>query len=167
MLNINFIPLFDDKELIDAVKEYKKIWEKDGEKIIQTLEKVSGLSFSEKRIGAIVYEGVSYSGRTTSDPMKLRANYSDNMKKATLVHELGHRLLFNIKNQPKDLDEHQVFYLILYDVWTELYGEKFANEQVKIESARKGLYDYKSAWEWVLSMNKEERVEKFKKILQT
>jgi|TARA_Y100000310_G_scaffold211146_1_gene211871 hypothetical protein len=166
MININFIPLFDDKELTDAVEEYKKIWKKDSEKIIAVFKNVSKLSFSEKRIGVVIYEGVSYSGRTLNDPMKLRASLSTDIKKATLIHELGHRLLIGTgKPPPKDLSSHDVLFLILYDVWTELYGKEFADNAVNWESKREGRTNYEQFWNNVLSISKGERAKKFKEIM--
>jgi len=48
-----------------------------------------------------------------------------------------------------------------------LWGKKFANEQVKIESARKNnTNNYKTDWKWAISMNKEKRAEKFKALIK-
>jgi hypothetical protein len=35
--------------------------------------------------------------------------------------------------------------------WADLYGERFAVDQVEVERGRRGLYDYESAWNWALS----------------
>jgi len=59
-----------------------------------------------------------------------------------------------------------LLFLILYDVWIELYGERFANEQIEVEKKRRGLYDYESAWNWALSLSKEERAARFAEILK-
>jgi hypothetical protein len=163
MISLRFIPIFEDKEFIDAVNEYQHIWDTEGVRIIDAFKKLTGLSFVEDRIAVVIYEGVSFSGRTPNDMMKLRASYSADVKKATLVHELSHRLLFNLKNKP-DMDEHQTINLYLYDVWVDLYGEKFADEMVGIEKKR--AENYQQAWDWALSLSKEQRAEKFLELLK-
>jgi hypothetical protein len=90
--------------------------------------------------------------------MWLRASYQYATKKATLVHELGHRL---IAKQSK-ADNHPILFLFLYDVWVELWGKEFADEQVAIESNRRGLYDYEGAWREALSISSAERKKKLK-----
>jgi hypothetical protein len=163
MISIRFIPIFEDKEFIDAVNEYKGIWESEAEKITGAFKKITSLSLIENRIACVVYEGISFSGRSAQDMMKLRASYDIEMKKATLIHELSHRLLFNLKTQP-DMDEHQTIDLFLYDVWMDLYGEDFANKIVGIEKKRGEKYQ--KAWEWALSYTKDQRVEKFAEVLK-
>lgn len=49
---------------------------------------------------------------------------------------------------------------ILFDIWTELYGENFARAQVNIEPER--MLVYKEAWEWALLKDKYERQAEFK-----
>lgn len=127
------------------------------------MEKISGLSFQQKEISVIIYEGISFSGDEDL-PMKLRASYSLDEKKGTLIHELGHRLIEQIKERPADLDEHLILFLILYDIWAELYGQDFADEMVNIESSRKGYYDYKSCWANVLKLSRDERLNRFNSI---
>jgi len=163
-LVINFEPLSSEKELFDATLEYTEIWKSESEKIIAMFEKVSGSKFTEKEIKVFVYEGISRSGRSEDDPMRLRASYSADVKKATLIHELGHRFLFRFENQQHGLDAHQILFLILYDIWTELYGQEFADKQVAIESARKGIYDYEKTWKWALALGRKDREKMFRKI---
>lgn len=88
MLQINFYPESDKKEFIKAAKEYQKIWDKEGKKIIKTIEKISGFKFKTKFINAVTFEGVSY-----SLPLRLTSSYPLKFKRATLIHELCHRLL--------------------------------------------------------------------------
>jgi hypothetical protein len=129
------------------------------------MECVSGLKFQETSIKAVIYEGPSNSGYKET-PMKLRASYPTDVKKAALVHELGHRLNGQITDRPGDLDEHRLLFLYLYETWVKLYGKSFADEMVAVEKQRKGLYDYESAWNWALSLSKEERTSKFKDIVE-
>ncbi|MEX2282584.1 MAG: hypothetical protein WEE89_08875 [Gemmatimonadota bacterium] len=46
-----------------------------------------------------------------------------------------------------DVDEHEVLFLWIYDVWTTLWGKQFADEQVMVERARRGPYP--RAWDAV------------------
>jgi hypothetical protein len=157
-VSISFTP--EQEKFAEATKEYQSIWSAEGNRIIEAMEGVSGLRFFEKDIKATVYEGVSFSGYGDS-PMKLRASYPADVKKATLIHELGHRFLERVP-KTDGLDEHRVLFLVLYDIWVKLYGKEFADKSVEVEKRRKGLYDYESAWNWALSLSAEERASKFK-----
>ena len=162
-VSLTFEP--ESQRFEQATEEYRKLWASEGKRIIEALESVSGLRFQEREVRAIVFEGPSSSGGPDG-PMKMRASYPADVKKATLAHELGHRMNFQIKKRPKDVDEHRILFLYLYDVWEKLYGKTFADEQVTIEKGRKGLYDYDSAWKWALSMTKEERAARFRALVQ-
>ena len=59
-----------------------------------------------------------------------------------------------------------MLFLFLYEAWESLWGKAFADEQVKVESGRTGLYDYKTAWKWALSMSKGERASRFADIVK-
>jgi hypothetical protein len=162
-VKVSFSP--ESEKYAQATSEYQAIWNSDGQRITEAMERVSGVRFTENDIQAIVYEGVSWSG-FGNRPMKLRASYPPDVKKATLIHELGHRLLSGIP-KTKELDEHRVLFLVLYDIWESLYGGEFADRMVAVEKKRKGLYDYESAWQWALAMSKEERAAKFKRLLDS
>ena len=138
-----------------ATAEYRAIWEQDGARIVAALEAATGLAFPDTPIEMIVRAGApmtAYDGRT----IRLRADYSPDYKKATLVHELGHRLSFLLP-RTAELDDHRLLDLFLYDVWTDLYGPAFADRMVAIERRIPGRYDYDSAWTWALAMTREER----------
>jgi hypothetical protein len=164
MLKLRFIPIFEDNEFILAVKEYETIWSDNGPKILEQFSALTGLNFIEDRIAIVIYEWMSTSGDSISDVIKLRASYDKETKMATLVHELGHRFINQLKNRKDDIDEHRTLFLFLYDMWVELWGKDFADNQVKIESGRKGVYDYEGAWKWAMELSKEERVDLFKGI---
>ena len=163
MIDINFIPIFNDKEFITATEEYETIWAKDGEGIFKTLESITDLKFKEDRIAVLVYEGISYSGRNSQDIMRLRASYDSAVKKGTLVHELSHRLLFGFKTSTAE-EDHLVLNLFLYDSWITLYGIEFADMMVAVESKRTDMY--KNAWEHTLQMTDKERREEFSNLKQ-
>ena len=162
-ITMSFTP--ESEKYAQATKEYQAIWSGEGKRILGTMESVSGLKFEEQEVRVIVYEGVSFSGFGDS-PMKLRASYPSDIKKATVIHELGHRLIASIR-KTKEMDEHRVLFLILYDIWEKLYGKDFADNAVAVEKTRKGLYDYESAWKWALAMSQEERAAKFKALRES
>ena len=147
-----------------ASEDYRRLWEEDGPSIIAAMERATGLAFPSDPIDAIVSEGrpmASFDGRT----IRLRASYSPAYKKATLAHEIGHRLAFTL---PRDsgLDDHRLLYLFLYDVWTDLYGREFADRMVSIERRIPGGYDYDSAWTWALAMTREARQARLRALLK-
>jgi hypothetical protein len=148
-----------------AAKEYEEIWNQEGERIIKALEKASGMKFIDTAITAIVMEAPSSSG-WMEKPMILRASYSANTKKGTLVHELGHRLHAFLGSHPDSINDHDILFLYLYDVWTSLYGEDFAKEQVAVESNRNNpSHDYRKMWETALSISREERQKKIQEFV--
>jgi hypothetical protein len=161
-VTLSFSP--ESEKFAEATKTYQAIWDAEGKRIVQAMEEVSGVKFGQEDVKVIVYEGISYSG-FKDRPMKLRASYPHDIKKATLVHELGHRLNGNIKNRPADVDEHRLLFLYLYDVWVKLYGKGFADNAVEVEKKRKGVYDYESAWNWALALSEQQRAARLKEII--
>ncbi|MGQ0590391.1 MAG: hypothetical protein ACT4N8_12825 [Sphingosinicella sp.] len=150
---VSFAPLAP--EHAGATDEYRAIWEAEGPHIVAALEAHSGLSFPATPLEVLVRRGppmTSLDGRT----MRLSASYSPRYKRATLVHEMGHRLLAGLP-RPAGLDDHRLLYLFLYDVWADLYGRDFADRMVWIERQIPGPYDYDAAWTWALGMTREER----------
>jgi hypothetical protein len=81
----------ENANFIAAAEEYQRIWADEGERVIRAMEQVTRLEFPEKEVAAEIYEGPSFSGRG-SLPMRLRASYPFEIKKGTLVHEMGHRM---------------------------------------------------------------------------
>ena len=145
-------------EFDEATEEYRRIWIEEGDRIVAALERNSGLDFPPSGIEALISQAppmMAYDGRS----LRLRASYSPGYKRATLVHELGHRLSF-LFPRTGELDDHRLLYLFLYDAWTDLYGEAFAERMAGIESSIPGPYDYAEAWRWALSMTREERQER-------
>ena len=143
-----------DQTFAEAAEEYRRLWADEGSTIVEAMERGTGLTFLERHVKAVIFEGPSRSG-VGDPPMYLRASYPADVKKATLVHEHGHRLIAQLRNRPSDLDEHRVLFLFLYDVWESLWGKDFADQQVEIESGRIGLYDYETAWRWALSISRD------------
>jgi hypothetical protein len=138
-----------------GLAEYRRLWEAEGPRIVAAMEAATGVAYPHSPIEMIVYGGTpmtSFDGRS----IWLRASYPEDYKRATLVHEVGHRLAFALPRD-EDLDDHRLLYLFLYDVWTDLYGQSFADRMVRIERRITGRYDYDAAWTWALSMTRAER----------
>jgi hypothetical protein len=154
-----------DQSFAEAAEEYRRIWVAEGSTIVDAMERETGLTFPVSHVDAVIFEGTSHSGMGTG-PMYLRASYSADVKKGTLVHENGHRLIAQLKTRPADLDEHRVLDLFLYDVWESLWGKDFADQEVTFESGLKGLYDYEGTWKWALSLSKAERASRFADIVK-
>jgi hypothetical protein len=93
----------------------------------------------------------------------MRASYPSDTKRATLVHELAHRLISGLVS--KNFDDHPVIFLFVYDVWVELWGREFADEQILVESRRTGRYDYAGAWREALALGAEGRAERWSQFL--
>ena len=148
---VSFVPA--EPHFAPATDEYRKLWETEGDRIVAAMEAATGLQFPATPIEAIVNNGrpmTSYDGRS----MRLSARYSPAYKRATLVHEMGHRLSFLLPRSV-ELDDHRLLYLFLYDVWADLYGEAFADRMVSIE--RRIGPSYAAAWDWALAMTRDER----------
>ena len=136
-----------------AADEYRRLWASEGERIVVAMEAATGFSFPQAPVEAIVSETppmTAYHGRE----MRLRASYSSDYKRATLVHEIGHLLALTLPRRA-GLDDHRLLYLFLYDVWSDLYGRDFADRMVRIERRIGPHYD--RAWAWALAMTREER----------
>ena len=150
---------------VAATEAYRRLWSDEGPNIVAALERTTRLTFFQSHITAIVYEGISSSGNRDR-PMRLRASYNADTKRSALVHELAHRLIGPLAARPKDLDEHRVLYLFLYEVWESLWGREFADQQVLVEIALRGVYDYESAWRWARSLTREQRAARFAEVLR-
>lgn len=142
-----------------ATEEYKSIWSEDKNRIVEAWESITDLAFQEEEMEAVIHDG-----KSQSHPLLLRDRYDIDRKKSVLVHELGHILLQDRVDQKEftSLENHKTLFLVLYEVWTRLYGEQFAQESVDWESKVLGRV-YKEAWEWALSFSKEERLAEFEK----
>jgi hypothetical protein len=155
---VSFTPV--SPQFAEAAGEYRRLWQAEGPRIVAAMEGATGLAFPDSRVEAIVSEGrpmASFDGRT----IRLRASYSPAYKKATLAHEIGHRLAFTLPRR-SGLDDHRLLYLFLYDVWSDLYGKDFADRMVSIE--RRIGPAYEAAWSWALAMTREERQARLKSL---
>jgi hypothetical protein len=144
-----------------AAEEYRDIWAKEGSRIVAAMERATGLRFEPGPLEVSVYEGPSFSGERRGRPMLLRASYPADTKRGTLVHELAHRLAADV---PFKGDHHELVFLFVYDVWVDLWGQPFADEQVRSESLRKGIVDYESIWKKILAVPSAERARQLHEI---
>ena len=94
--------------------------------------------------------------------MLLRASYAEETKRGTLVHELAHRLAADV---PFKGDHRADLPVRVCDVWVDLWGQEFADGQVRIEGLRKGIVDYDGIWKRTLAIPAEERARRLKEIL--
>lgn len=147
-----------------AARAYRAIWEAYGERIVGAFETHTCLPFVERSVAAVVDDAVSHSGGP-AHPMGLRASYALDVKQATLVHELGHRHLWQLSERLEDLDGHRTLYLILDRVWAAVWGEDFAMRRVEDESSWAAGYDYAAAWKWVRSLELAERDKLWNRLL--
>lgn len=147
----------ESPEFEAAASEYARLWTREGERIVNAMESVSGLRFDRSDVAAIVFEGTSESGYRER-PMRLRASYPPDTKTATLIHELGHRLESDLFS--KDEDDHPYLFLWIYDVWVTLYGRQFADGQVAVEKARGRMYP--AAWDAAMTLTAEQRAAKWR-----
>jgi hypothetical protein len=159
-IRLVFVP--DSDQFADAAREYREIWARESAKIIVAVEKATGLKFEDREVKAMVLEVSSDSGYKDESPMHLRASYPPETKKATLIHELGHRLEVDYSRRAED--DHKVLFLWLYDVWVKLYGQQFADAQVAVEKQRGRMYP--GDWEEALAMSPEERLKQWKAFVE-
>ncbi|OGH11394.1 MAG: hypothetical protein A3B38_01030 [Candidatus Levybacteria bacterium RIFCSPLOWO2_01_FULL_36_13] len=168
---INFYPDSDAQGLAEAVEEYKKLWEKEGNKIVAEIEKISGLKFTRKFLSAIIWlEEYGW-----SFPLSFSYSTPPEQREMEITHELCHRLVIQNKIETKTFtveETHKQIFLILYDIFLNLWGEKKTKNRIEYEiglwakTGKKGQSPYKRAWDWALSMTKEQRAEEFKKYLK-
>lgn len=139
-----------------AARIYRSIWEQDGARIIAALEARTCMRFPEASVAALVGDDVSDSGGP-EHPMSLRASYELDVKRATLVHELAHRHLWQLTERLDDVDGHRTLYLILDRVWADVWGEEFAAARIRDEGSWRAGYDYAAAWDWARALTVDQR----------
>ncbi len=152
---IAFEPASD--QFSQAAHDYEALWSREGSRITAAMEAASGLKFEDRDVNAMVLEAPSDSGYKDR-PMHLRASYPPDTKKATLIHELGHRLESDLFRYGED--DHPFLFLWIYDVWVTLYGRAFADAQVAVERQRGRMYP--AAWDLALSFTADQRAAKWK-----
>ena len=145
-------------------RTYREIWGEFGERIVAAFETVTCLPLAEPRVAVIVAADGSHSGGP-EHPMQLRATYARAVKQATLVHELGHRHLWQLAERLEGIDGHMTLYLVLDRVWAEVWGPDFAAQAIANESDWRTSYDYGEAWQWARSLDSAERIRLWNELL--
>ena len=141
---------------------HREIWDEYGQRLIDALEAHSCMRFSEPTVMATVADSTINSGGP-DHPMRLRRTYIRSEKESTLAHELGHRHLWQLEERLDDIDGHMTLYLILDRVWTDVWGEEFAEERIRGESGWDE--DYENAWEWARSLTSNDRDQLWRQLL--
>src|SRR5262245_37707442 len=59
-VSMTFTP--QDPTFAEATEAYRRLWVDDGSKIIEALERGTGLTYLEKHVNAVIFEGTSRSG---------------------------------------------------------------------------------------------------------
>lgn len=157
---VGFVPFTPAHD--PAVRAYEAIWAEHGERILKALEVHTCLPFPEAEVSAVVADAISHSGGP-EHPMRLRATYPREVKQSTLVHELGHRHLWQLAERLDDVDGHMTLYLVLDRVWADVWGEQFAENRVRDES--RWDEDYQAAWAWARSLEPRERTRLWNRLL--
>ena len=97
-MKINFYPDSDAEGLAEAAKEYKQVWEKEGERIVSQIEKVSGLKFIRKFLSAIIWlEEYGW-----SFPLSFSYTTPPQERAKEITHELCHRIVVQNKIETKN-----------------------------------------------------------------
>ena len=168
MLTVRFHPESDLPALVVAANEYQRLWDAEGDRIVEQLEAVTNLPFAERLINAIVFEGVSQ-----SHPLCMRASYDAEAKRGGLIHELSHRLVRGNRvrlNLPlyrpgRQRENHELIDLFLFDAWADLYGEEFARRRADAESRPPYPVFYREAWGTALALDRAGRAAKLRSLL--
>jgi hypothetical protein len=161
-VEVDFIPLSPAHGY--AARAYQAIWDEYGERIVAALERRTCLPFTESKVAAVIADAVSHSGGP-KHPMRLRATYVQDAKQSTLLHELGHRHLWQLVERLDDVDGHKTLYLVLDRVWADVWGEEFAENRIRGESDWRAEYDYAAAWAWARSLTIAERARLWNELL--
>lgn len=148
-----------------ATQAYEAIWDAHGARIVAALEALTCLPFPELEVTAVIADASSHSGGP-EHAMQLRASYADDVKRSTLVHELGHRHLWQLGERLDGVDGHRTLYLVLDRVWADVWGEEFAESGVRGESGWRSDYDYAAAWTWARALASEQRAELWSELLR-
>jgi len=162
-----------NKDMNKYIENLKKIWKKDGKKILQKIQKVSGLSWKEEKIKVYIASEIPHS---FSDPLTLNFRYRKDIKLARdiLTHELLHQI--QIQNNTDKYYKH---------IWKKHKKElKVTNSHIFVHAAHKKIYleligedrleidikkcqkwpAYKRSWEIVEEEGYETILKEFKKL---
>lgn len=146
--------------------EYEALWLAYGEKIQQAFKTITGLSFREEIIEAIVGDYKSnFAGHSLSEPMLFR--FSVRHKLGTILHELAHRFLLEYQFQYTGIveNDHELIDLFLYDIIQEAFGEGAAKERLNYELTFPET-EIPQAWDKIMKYSKLKRQELWKSVVR-
>lgn len=145
------------EEIIKFKDELEKLWQKDGDKILNELSDVTGLKWKEDKTMCYI---VGWS-MPFSDPLTIPVFKDLHYAFDTLIHELIHQLFIqndekgkdywkyinaNYKELPFNARIHIPVHAIHEHIFIKFFDRKRLNTEIKIMSSYK---DYKTSWEMV------------------
>lgn len=155
----------DSLETILLTGPYQRLWWEHSHAILTAFHQVTGLSFRQSTITALVYPSHKGESGWYHHAMRLPGKFSDkNDPLIVLVHELSHRLLsgnalyFEAQFSRTLSQEyaHRLSYLFDKDVIQEALGGKHARRYMEAKSALCEMSNgHTRAWHWVSSLSPE------------
>jgi len=164
-----------NKDMNKYLKDLEKMWKKEGTKILQKIQTVSGLKWHERKIKVYIASEINHS---FSDPLTLNFKYRKDMKIArdVLTHELLHQIQIQnekvvnnyykkhiwkkYKREPRITQSHIFVHAAHKKVYLELIGEDRLKADIK---KCKKWPAYKRAWEIVEEEGYENILKEFQK----
>ena len=165
----------DYKEIEKHILKIKKEWQKDEEKILKELSKVSGLKWQEKSVTCfVVGRCVPFSYPLT---MPFYRKYPIDYTIDVLTHELVHQLFIQGDNEKQSDAAWKYFFrkykkeeynaiihipvhALHHHIFMKFFGEERLNREIKFMSE---FPDYKRSWDIVLEKGAENIIEEFRK----
>jgi len=159
-------------EIKKYIKKIENIWKKEGNKILNSISKASGLKWKDKEIKVYVI-GV---GNPFSDPLTLPIWKNTNGFIDTLTHELIHGIQAQnqekfqkwrnqLDRQYKKENETTKNHIFLHAVHKKVYLEIFSEKRLKNDLKKCEKYpDYTSSWQIVETEGYKNIINKFREL---
>ncbi|MEK6916085.1 MAG: hypothetical protein AABW89_06100 [Nanoarchaeota archaeon] len=161
-------------EIIKFLDGLRNAWKNQGERILKTINKVSGLKWSDKTMVCYV---VGFC-RPMSDPLTIKFCKDIDHTIDILTHELIHNIQlsvdnkkwnkwlkyldFNYRNESKTTKDH----ILLNAFHTEIYLKLFDSERLERDIENSHISpDYLKSWKIVEKEGHEKIINKFKKVI--
>lgn len=163
-------------DVFRRIKNYCKLWDKQGSLILRGITKVTGLTFKRNQIDIHV---VSVNPRSFSSPIIIKSRYNDIDFINTITHELIHCLFSDNSSKVnkhiswdktitgKDIcNDHVILHAILKYIYLDvLKSPKNLKENILL-SRFPGNEGYAAAWKIVEKISYEEIIREFKRRLK-
>jgi len=162
-------------ETLNYIKKIKPVWKKHENKILELIQKITGLKWREKKM--LVY--IVGTCIPFSDPLTIGKRMSDRDFVDTLTHELIHQiqiqdkkfwekwkrwekyLVKNYKDESLNTQIHIFVHAVHWKILLKVFNEKRLREN--IEEHRKYV-DYKKAWKIVEKEGPGNIIKQYKKL---